>query len=180
MIKKITVVVFFMLFCYQAVSSIETEITAEEMAEFNMTFFPGQEKITFKNIVTLDGAEYDISALRGKYVLINLGASWCPYCKKEKPSLQWLYDNYAGERFTLLTIYIGEQASIVKQYIDNNGLTIPAAVEPKNEFREIYAKTIPTSYIINAEGYIVARINLNKEWDSRLALKIINYFLNSE
>ena len=173
--KKVTTLVFIILFSVKAVFSIEINITSEELEEFKVTLYTGFEQIPFEDFFTLDGDEYDKSALKGRYVLLNLGASWCPFCIKEKSSLQWLYNNYSDDRFTVLTVYVNEQINEVKQFIEENAIELPTAVQPNNKLRQTHAQRVPTSYLINSDGYIVARINLNKEWDSPLALKVLEY-----
>ena len=156
---------------------IEPRINAEELEAFGVTVYTEKELFPLERLVTLDGAPYNGGALRGKYALVNLWATWCPYCKAEKPSMQRLYDERAGEGFTILAVSVGEDANTVRDYMSENKLNLPVALDPKNEVKEIYAPRIPTSYVLDPEGIIIARINGNKEWDSEQAQKVLEYLV---
>jgi thiol-disulfide isomerase/thioredoxin len=154
---------------------VEPDISPGELALFGVTVYSEKEQLPLIGLVTLEGAPYDSSALRGKYALVNLGASWCPYCRREKPTLQLLYLNYADERFAVLTVFVGEAAGTAKRYMDESGYSFPAAVDPEDRVGAEYAARVPTSYVIDPEGNIIARINGSREWDSELALRVLAY-----
>jgi thiol-disulfide isomerase/thioredoxin len=151
------------------------DISPEELASFSATIYTEKEQLPLGGLVTLEGIPYDSSALSGKYVLVNLGASWCPYCGREKPTLQRLYLDHADERFAVLAVFVGEQAATAKRYMEENGYGFPAAADPEDAVGAQYAARVPTSYVIDPEGNIIARIDGSKEWDSDLALRMLGY-----
>jgi len=152
-------------------------VSAKELEAFRVTIYTEKEQIPLDELFTLEGTPYDGGALLGKYVLVNFWAARCPYCRAEKPSMQRIYDRYKGERFTLLAVSVGEDADTVMKYMGENGLDMPLVLDRENVLRERYAPGIPTSYIVDCEGNIVARINGNKEWDSKQALKILRHLV---
>jgi cytochrome c-type biogenesis protein len=151
------------------------EISAEDMEAFGVTIYEEREGFPLEGLVDLDGKPYDFSGLRGKYVLVNLWASWCPYCRKEKPSMQGLYERQEMW-FELLTIAVGEEAGTVRVYMEEEGYTFPVAVNESNSLREPYAPRIPKSYILDKEGRIMARIDGWHEWMGGEAERIVRYF----
>jgi thiol-disulfide isomerase/thioredoxin len=151
----------------------ENDVSPEELAAFNVTLYAEPEAFPFDHISSLDGQRLDRSALAGKYLLVNLFATWCPYCEREKPSLQRLYRERAGERFTVLAVAVGERAETVTFYMKEHGYDFPAGVDVENKLRGEYAPRLPTSYILDGEGKILARIAGNKDWDGELARKVL-------
>jgi thiol-disulfide isomerase/thioredoxin len=151
------------------------DISPEELSLFGATAYSEKEQLPLGGLVTLEGTPYDSSALSGKYALVNLGASWCPYCGREKPSLQRLHSMHAGERFAVLTVFVGEGAETARRYMEQNGYDFPAAADPEDSAGGAYAARVPTSYVIDPEGNIIVRISGSKEWDSELALRVLAY-----
>jgi len=161
-----------------AVNAQSDTISTEELGAFGVTLYAETEQIKLDEAFTLEGIPYDSGELRGKYVLINFWATWCPFCRQEKPSIQQLYSEHTNMRFTVLTISTGEQADTVRGYMLENMFDFPVVLDPKNKLKDVYAPRIPTSYIIDPEGNIIARINGNKEWGSELAKKVLRYLVS--
>lgn len=170
----------FMLALYAVTGSVfsqETAVSGKELADFLVTIYTGAERLPLDGLVTPEGLPYNSAVLDGKYILINMGASWCPYCREEKPSLQRLYTGHADEKFGILSIFLNEQADAVKSYIEENQYMFPVAVDAANRLREAYAPRIPASYLLGPGGNIIARINGWKEWDGETALRVLAYLM---
>jgi len=175
-------IMFFCILFYTAsfVYSQDLGLSEEEMAAFNITVYIEKEQIPLDGLVTLDGQPYDSSVLRGNYVFLNMGATWCPYCNSEKPSIERLYSRYfTNVRFTVLVIYVNERVETARNYMQEGNYHFPATVDTTNRLREEYAPRIPATYLIDPEGYIIARINGYREWDSETALRLIGRVLEN-
>ena len=151
------------------------EVTPAELAAFGVTLYGEGELFPLEGLLTVDHVQYDRAPLAGKYVLLNLFATWCPYCAKEKPSVQGLYERYESGRFTVLCVSLGEGAETVREYMREQGYTFPVAIEPSNTLRESHAPRLPTTYILDGRGYITARINGNKDGGTGEAQRILRY-----
>jgi thiol-disulfide isomerase/thioredoxin len=174
--KYIIAAAILILFSIHGIFAAEEETMQEELISFKATLYSGQEKMPLEGLLTLEGAAYDTNALKGRYALVNLGASWCPYCGREKASLQRLYKGYTNEKFTVLSVFVGgEDTETAQRYMAENGYNFPAAVAPADQLYEAHAPRLPTSYVIDMEGNILARINGSKEWDSAQALRVLDY-----
>ncbi|HEU4903091.1 MAG TPA: TlpA disulfide reductase family protein [Flavisolibacter sp.] len=98
------------------------------------------------------------SELKGKVVLINFWATWCPPCRAEMPSLQSLYSKLKNDdRIVFLFMNEDEDASKVKFYLESNGFTMPVTSRIGNLPSEIFNGTLPTTVILNKQGHIVFR-----------------------
>lgn len=105
----------------------------------------------------LDGQSVSISDFRGKPVLLNFWASWCPPCRSEMPFFQDTFTNkkWAEEGLVVLAIDIGESPSTVSKFVDKYGLTFPVLLDITQDVSlEYYVRAIPTSFFIDRDGII--------------------------
>jgi peroxiredoxin len=107
----------------------------------------------------LEGKTVSLSGLRGKPVLLNFWATWCPPCRSEMPYLQQIYNSYSAQGLELLEIDVGESASPVKQFLASNNLTLPVLLDTDKKVALAYGTAaIPTSLLIDKNGIIKQRI----------------------
>ncbi len=103
-------------------------------------------------------AKIDASSLKGKVVLVNFFATWCPPCVKELPHLEkevWL-PNKDNKDFVLLVVGREHSEEEIKAFADKRGLNLPFYPDPKREMFSMFAKqSIPRNYIIDREGKVV-------------------------
>ncbi len=108
---------------------------------------------------TLTGERVSLADLRGRYVLLNFAATWCPYSRAEAPFLQAAQAEYAGERFAILTLVEPDTHTSVRRYVEEHGLSWAHVVQSREEeiARKYRVLGFPTNYLVNPEGIIVAR-----------------------
>jgi len=155
------------------------ELNPKELSTFDITFYAEKPKLSLEGLFTLEGALYNNEALRGKFVFVNLWASWCPDCKREKPSIERLYRELSNSRLfgkdelILLTVSLGEEPDTVKSYMTENQYSFPVVLDRENKIPREYTPWIPTNYFLDPDGNIIARMIWEKEWDSEQALKTL-------
>jgi len=102
----------------------------------------------------LEGRVWRLSELKGKPVLLNFWATWCPPCRKEIPDLQAFHEQY-GDRIVLLGINWGEDPEDVRAFLERYGATYTNLLDRDGLFFVKYQLTgLPTSYWIDEEGII--------------------------
>ena len=107
----------------------------------------------------LDGQPVALSNLRGKAVLLNFWATWCPPCRREMSYIQEIYDEWPEEWLVVLAINIGESASKVREFIQNYGLSFPVLLDTKEDVAQKYnIRGIPTTFFIDKDGIIRVKI----------------------
>ncbi|WRP04663.1 TlpA disulfide reductase family protein [Rossellomorea aquimaris] len=112
----------------------------------------GDKAIDFK-LDTLSGESVTLSELKGKKVVLNFWATWCPPCKEEMPIMQEFYTKY-GKDVEILAINIDPQYNL-KEYQKAMGLTFPILLDKDDKINNAYdILTVPTTYIINEQGII--------------------------
>lgn len=105
----------------------------------------------------LEGESWHLQELRGKIVLVNFWATWCPPCRKEMPDLQALFDKYKGQGLIVLSIS-DEEAAKVTPFIKQQNITYPIVLDPGDKVHELYrVDGIPKSFVYNRDGQLVAQ-----------------------
>ncbi len=116
---------------------------------------------------TIDGKEIRLSDLKGKVVLINFWATWCPPCQREMPLFERVYRKYKDRGFEILAISTDAEVSKVKEFIKEYKLSFPVLMD-NGEVSSLYGvQGLPTSFLIDREGKIVKiRLGEYKELES--------------
>ncbi len=110
---------------------------------------------------TVDGKKVSLSDFKGKGVIINFWATWCPPCRKEIPDMIELQKTYAG-KFSFIGIAVNDKLENVVAYVKEKGINYPVAMGDEKVVID-YGKFleggqirgIPTSFAINSKGEIV-------------------------
>jgi peroxiredoxin len=107
---------------------------------------------------TIDGKSLKLSDLRGKKVLLNFFATWCPPCNGEMPDLETFYKGNKNNDITVLAVNLTtseQNTKNISNFISKYGLTFPVVLDPKGNISNIYQViNIPTSYYIDTKGVI--------------------------
>jgi peroxiredoxin len=125
-------------------------------------------------VTLLSGEPFRLSDQKGKVVLINIWATWCPPCREETPDLVDLYEKYKDEGYVTLGVSIDEQGeSVVRPFMEEYDVTYPMYIDTDGTVMEKYGPTmgIPTTYIIGRKGnlrYFAVGALTNKELEPRI------------
>jgi thiol-disulfide isomerase/thioredoxin len=121
------------------------------------------------SLTSLDGETVELADYRGKVVLVNFWASWCPPCVHELPSMQTLYENMEGQPFEVLALNMTEEPDQVKSFLDNFGttLTFPVLLRADKSVADAWkVRGLPTTVILGKDGTRALTWQGPKEWDS--------------
>jgi thiol-disulfide isomerase/thioredoxin len=106
---------------------------------------------------TLAGETITLNDYRGKVVMLNFWATWCPPCRAEMPSIQAAYDQYEDRGFVVLAINNSEPASQITPFANTLDLGFPIVLDTSARLQQIFGiQGYPTSIFINAEGNVYA------------------------
>jgi peroxiredoxin len=108
-------------------------------------------------LADLQGNSWHLRELKGKVVLLNFWATWCPPCRKEIPDLQALYEKYKDQGFVVLAID-DEAATKVSPFIAERKISYPVLLDPGRKVNEAFVvEGIPKSFVYDREGKLVAQ-----------------------
>jgi peroxiredoxin len=119
---------------------------------------------------TVDGKRIKLSDLRGKVVLVNFWATWCPPCREEMPLFNEVYRKYKGKGFEIIAVSTDKNEGLVKKFIKEFKIPFPVVLDEKGELIKIYrVQGLPTSFLIDREGRVVkVRLGEYKEIEKDL------------
>lgn len=105
----------------------------------------------------LDGSQITLSKLKGKVVLVNFWATWCPPCREELKHVQKeIIDRFKGKDFVFLPISRGEKKATVEAFRQKAGYTFPMGLDPKQSIFKLFASNyIPRNFLIGKDGKII-------------------------
>ena len=109
------------------------------------------------SVALFDGSHLTLSELRGKVVLLNFWATWCPPCRQELTRVQKdLIDRFAGRDFLFLPVSRGEKRSDVAAFREQTGYTFPMGLDSTRTIYDRYATNFsPRNYLIDRDGRII-------------------------
>ncbi len=123
-------------------------------------FKPGTEAPAF-TLKTLEGKEISLKDLRGKVVLLNFWATWCPPCKEEMPLFAEVYEKYKDRGFEILAVSTDTKPETVKKFVKEYKFPFPILIDDGKISEKYRVQGLPTSFLINREGKIV-KVRLGK------------------
>ncbi len=169
---------FILIFMIYPITGDHAHGGTDYMKELAIVQF--DEKIKAQNFILkdLDGNDVGLEDHRGKIILINFWATWCLPCRVEMPSMEKLYTRYKNDDFTILAIDLQEDADSVKAFKEQYKLNFPILLDSDGSVGEFYGVfSIPTTYLVDREGYIIAGAIGARDWASENAFMLINQLL---
>ena len=126
----------------------------------------------------LDGKSVSLASLRGKVVLLNFWATWCPPCQVEIPALETLYSTYRSRGLVVLGVDVAEDDSAVKAFAAKNGMTFPILLDRTTHVSALYGLSgIPSSFLIDKKGNVDSVAEGPQVWSSAQTSRLVEALL---
>lgn len=127
-----------------------------------------------------DGKTHRLGDYRGKVVLVNFWATWCPPCRKEMPSMQRLWDGLRGEDFVILAVDVGEDEERVFAFTFALGVALkfPLLLDRDGKVMGQWpVRGLPTTFLLDRRGRIAYQAIGGREWDDPALVAVIRALL---
>lgn len=109
------------------------------------------------NLRSLDGQTFSNSSLSGNIVLLEFWATWCPYCRKDQAAVDAIRSEYSGRGVVVVAVDVGEDESIVRQYLQKNPRSCSVALDESNAVASRFGMSgVPHYVVIDRNGNVVA------------------------
>lgn len=139
----------------------ETESQTPQDSDAPAETDPSKVEAPDFTVENADGEEVKFSDYVGKPIVLNFWASWCSPCKSEMPEFNEAWEELDGEvQFLMVNMTDGARETVdtAKEYVEGQGFSFPVFFDTGSEAAMAYsAYSLPTTYFIDAEGYVVAR-----------------------
>ena len=108
-------------------------------------------------LTDLAGKTWTLQDLKGKVVMLNFWATWCPPCRKEMPDLIALYTQFSSQGFVILGIS-DDEPDKVRQFVQQHAVTYPVLLDPGSKVNKLlHIQGIPKTFVYDRQGKIVAQ-----------------------
>ena len=125
------------------------------------------------SLVALTGQKIDLADYKGKVVIVNFWASWCPYCRKWIPSLVEFQRQYYGDGLRVVGIAVKDQKNAVRSYVQRENVTYPVAMNDAGTGRLFGGISgLPTTVLIGRDGRIYGKFSGSPSDPSRFEERI--------
>lgn len=130
------------------------------------------------SLPSLDGELIDLNDYRGKVVVLNFWATWCPPCVKELPSLDRLKSRTEKFGVTVLSVDVGETEKEIREFLSDKPITFPVLLDPDAKvFKAWNSYAFPTTFVLDRNHNIRFAVFGAFEWDSEEVLDTIDALL---
>jgi thiol-disulfide isomerase/thioredoxin len=130
----------------------------------SMTAMPANQQAPTLHLNDDDGKAVDLSQHRGKVVLVNFWATWCPPCRKEFPSLGRVRKLFKPAEFEVLAVNVGEEPDSAFSF---TGITdFPVLFDSDSKAMTAWGvRGLPTTFLVDRKGHVAYRANGGREFD---------------
>jgi peroxiredoxin len=130
------------------------------------------------SLPSLGGKKVSLSDFKGKAVLLNFWATWCPPCKDEMPSMEKVYREQKANGFEILAVSIDKGTKEIEAFRKEYGLTFPILLDPDMLVAALYELAfVPTTYLIDRSGNVVHRETQYRDWTDAESRKLLEKIL---
>jgi len=149
---------FFLIgFAFLALASPKTadDTANADTSSSSVVPYPVEYAAPELSLQNINGKTESLAEYRGKVVLVNNWATWCPPCKAEMPTLVAYHNEHTADGFTVIAIEAGEPMDLVSEFADSFNMTFPVWLDPNGESLKTSGNgTLPNSYVIDRSGTI--------------------------
>jgi len=131
------------------------------------------------NLVDMDGVSHQLSDYKGKTVIINFWATWCPPCREEMPSMERAWNKIKNQNIEMFAINVGEDEDTIFTFLGDYPASFTILLDLSGTLIEQWpVQGLPTTFVVSPEGKLVYRAIGGREWDDEKLLDQIRALNN--
>jgi peroxiredoxin len=128
----------------------------------------------------MESVTHRLEDFRGKTVIINFWATWCPPCRAELPSMNRAWKKVKGDNIEMLAINVGEDEDTIFEFLGDYPIDFKVLLDQSGKIIQTWpVRGLPTTFVVDPKGRLVYRAIGGREWDSDSLLQKIR-MLNVE
>jgi thiol-disulfide isomerase/thioredoxin len=148
---------------------------ADTMEKLGFYVFPSPVDVGDFTVEALKGGNAKLSQSKGKIVLLNFWATWCPPCRAEMPSIEALSKAMRGKAFSIIAVSVSEEKPTVEKFIAEQKYSYPIFLDRSGQLGTAFnASSIPTTYIVDKAGKVIAGMQGSREYDGPEVIALFN------
>ena len=125
-------------------------------------------------LATRGGGTFKLSEHRGKVVMVNFWATWCPPCLEEMPAMERLYRQQKDAGFTLVAVSVDTDSKKIAPFVAEHKLTFTVGLDPKMDLANAYGvRALPSSFLVGRDGSLTALAIGPRHWDNDAAHSVV-------
>ena len=146
--------------------------------EESLTLMPDKKVAPGFELSDMDGEKRKLSDYKGKPVIINFWATWCPPCRAELPAMNRAWEKIKKENIEMLAVNVGEDEDTIFAFTGEYPIDFTVLLdETGEEIKKWPIRGLPTTFVLDKEGRIVYRAIGGREWDDEKLLNIVRKLL---
>ncbi len=131
-----------------------------------LTEVPDHPRAPDFSLPDIDGEKHSLSDYRGKVLIVNFWATWCPPCRAEMPSMERAWKRYQGRGLVIVAVNVGEGEDAIFQFTAEHPVTFPIVLDEDSKVVTDWGvRGLPTTFVVDPQGRVVYRAIGGREWD---------------
>jgi len=159
-----------LLLLMQNLSTQQTPVSGSDM----LTALPDKPLAPGFELPDDAGELHSLASFRGKPVIINFWATWCPPCREEMPSMNRAWDKVKNEGIEMIAVNVGEDEDTIMSFMGEYPIDFRVLLDQDAEVSSAWPiKGLPTTFVLDKEGRLAYRAIGGREWDDDKLLDIV-------
>jgi len=151
------------------------------LRKLKLVIVPGALPAPRFNASTPEGTKIGIDDLKGKLVLLNFWATWCPPCILEMPTMEKLHQEFKEEGLEVVAMNFMEGPKTINAFIKKRGFTFTVLMDRSGEISQRYGvHALPVTYLIGRQGNILVKSIGYKDWYKKEIRQFVSSLLKDE
>ncbi len=141
--------------------------THHAIAEQGLSLLTKKIKAPDFNLVDMNGVKHSLAEYKGKPIIINFWATWCPPCRRELPSMNKGWSKIKNSGINMLAINVGEDEDTIFNFMADYPIDFKVLLDLSGDIINKWpVNGLPTTFVVDKNGYIIYRAIGGRDWSS--------------